>query len=146
MADEEFMKALEASPEIELTVTGRTSGREISNPVWFVREGEKLYLVPVRGSDADWYKNVLKAPTIRLAAGGAQLSASASPISDARVGLPAPRCSGLAAPLSGLYPDHLACAVRVLTVFPSASALERAKLWRTSTARSARVDRSGTWR
>jgi deazaflavin-dependent oxidoreductase (nitroreductase family) len=83
MADEEFKKALEASPEIELTVTGRTSGREISNPVWFVREGEKLYLVPVRGSDADWYKNVLKTPTIRLAAGGAQLRASASPISDA---------------------------------------------------------------
>ena len=83
MADEEFKKALETSPEIELTVTGRTSGREISNPVWFVREGEKLYLVPVRGSDADWYKNVLKTPTIRLAAGGAQLSASASPISDA---------------------------------------------------------------
>ena len=69
MADEEFKKALEASPEIELTVTGRTSGREISNPLWFVWEGEKLYLVPVRGSDADWYKNVLKTPTIRLAAG-----------------------------------------------------------------------------
>jgi hypothetical protein len=51
--------------------------------VWFVREGEKLYLVPVRGSDADWYKNVLKTPTIRLAAGGAQLSANASPILDA---------------------------------------------------------------
>jgi hypothetical protein len=52
-------------------------------PQWFVWEGEKLYLVPVKGSDADWYKNVLKTPTIRLAAGGAQLSASASPISDA---------------------------------------------------------------
>ena len=78
-----FKEALEASREIEVTVTGRTSGREISNPVWFVRDGEKLYLVPVRGLDADWYKNVLKTPTIRLAAGGAQLSASASPISDA---------------------------------------------------------------
>jgi len=83
MTDEEFKRALEASREIELTVTGRTSGREISNPVWFVRESEKLYLVPVRGSDADWYKNVLKTPTIRLVAEGAQLSANASPISDA---------------------------------------------------------------
>ncbi len=52
MADEEFMKALEASPEIELTVTGRTSGREISNPLWFVWEGEKLYLVPVKARKA----------------------------------------------------------------------------------------------
>lgn len=83
MADEEFKKALEAGREIELTVTGRTSGREISNPVWFVRDGEKLYLVPVRGSDSDWYKNLLKAPTIRLAAEGAQLNATVTPTSDA---------------------------------------------------------------
>jgi deazaflavin-dependent oxidoreductase (nitroreductase family) len=82
MADEEFKKALEASPEIELTVTGRRSGRQICIPVWFVRDGEKLYLVPVRGSDSDWYKNVLKTPAIRLAAGGAQLTANATPITD----------------------------------------------------------------
>lgn len=83
MSDEEFKKALAASREIELTVTGRTSGQQISNPVWFVLEGDNLYLVPVNGSDADWYKNALKTPTIRLAAGRAQLSANASPISDA---------------------------------------------------------------
>jgi hypothetical protein len=39
MAGDDFMKALEHSQEIELTVTGRTSGREISNPVWFVQDG-----------------------------------------------------------------------------------------------------------
>lgn len=83
MANEEFKKALDASREIELTVTGRTSGREISNPVWFVRDGETLYLVPVNGSDADWYKNALRTPTIRLAAGETQLTASVTPISDA---------------------------------------------------------------
>ena len=82
MAAEEFKKAVESRQEIELTVTGRTSGREISNPVWFVRDGEKLYLVPVRGSDSDWYKNVLKTPTIRLAAEAAQLNATVAPTSD----------------------------------------------------------------
>jgi deazaflavin-dependent oxidoreductase (nitroreductase family) len=82
MAHEAFKKALETSPEIELTVIGRRSGREISFPVWFVRQGEKLSLVPVRGSDSDWYKNVLKTPAIRLAAGGVQLRASATPITD----------------------------------------------------------------
>jgi deazaflavin-dependent oxidoreductase (nitroreductase family) len=87
MAGDEFNQALEASREVELTVTGRRSGREISLPVWFVREGEKLYLVPVSGSDSNWYKNVLKTPTIRLAAGGAHRTAGATPISDAaRVG------------------------------------------------------------
>jgi hypothetical protein len=53
MAGEQFTKALETSREVELTVTGRTSGREISTPVWFVRDGEKLYLVPMHGPDTD---------------------------------------------------------------------------------------------
>ena len=87
MANEQFSKVLESTREIELTVTGRKSGREISVPVWFVRDGDKLYLVPVNGSDSDWYQNVLKTPTIRLATGGAQLTARATPITDpARVG------------------------------------------------------------
>jgi hypothetical protein len=41
-----FKTALEASGELEPTGTGRTSSREISNPVSFVRERDKLYLVP----------------------------------------------------------------------------------------------------
>jgi deazaflavin-dependent oxidoreductase (nitroreductase family) len=87
MAAEEFTKALESSRELELTVTGRKSGREISFPVWFGREGERLCLVPVTGSDSNWYKNVLKQPAVRLAAGGAQLTARATPVTDAaRVG------------------------------------------------------------
>lgn len=87
MANEEFKQALESSREIGLTVTGRTSGREISTPVWFVRDGEDLYLVPVNGRDSNWYKNVLKEPVIRLTAGRAQLTARATPVTDpARVG------------------------------------------------------------
>jgi deazaflavin-dependent oxidoreductase (nitroreductase family) len=83
MAREDLTKALEDTREVELTVIGRTSGRQISNPVWFVRDGEKLYLVPVKGSDSDWYKNLLKTPTIRLTAEAAQLEATATPTSDA---------------------------------------------------------------
>jgi deazaflavin-dependent oxidoreductase (nitroreductase family) len=83
MADAQFEKALEAGREIELTVTGRATGRRISNPVWFVRDGEELYLVPVKGSDSDWYKNVLTTPRIRLAAEGSELDVTASPTSDA---------------------------------------------------------------
>jgi hypothetical protein len=43
--------------EITITVTGRKSGRPISIPVWFVLEDAKLYLLPVSGSDTEWYKN-----------------------------------------------------------------------------------------
>src|SRR6266496_16193 len=78
----ELDNALEGTDEIQLTVTGRTSGREISNPVWFVRDGEKLYLLPVRGSDADWYKNLLKAPNIRIAADATEASLQATPVTD----------------------------------------------------------------
>jgi hypothetical protein len=83
MANQQFVKALDASTEVELAVTGRTSGREISIPVWFVHEGDTLYLVPINGSDSDWYKNVLTRPTIRLSQGGADLSARATPITGA---------------------------------------------------------------
>ena len=34
--------------QIKITVIGRKSGKTISIPVWFVLEGEKLYLLPVQ--------------------------------------------------------------------------------------------------
>jgi hypothetical protein len=36
--------------QIKLSVIGRKSGHAISIPVWFVLEGEQLYLLPVQGS------------------------------------------------------------------------------------------------
>jgi hypothetical protein len=69
--------------EIEISVTGRNSGRTISIPVWFALEDEKLYLLPVQGSDTQWYKNVLKNPSIRIDARGAEAKLQAVPIADA---------------------------------------------------------------
>jgi deazaflavin-dependent oxidoreductase (nitroreductase family) len=68
--------------QIKLSVIGRKSGRTISIPVWFVLEGEKLYLLPVQGSDTQWYKNVLKNPSIRIDARGAEAEFQAAPITD----------------------------------------------------------------
>ena len=68
--------------QITLTVTGRKSGRALSNPVWFVFEGEKLYLLPVHGSGTQWYQNVLKNPSIQIEARGEQTSGKAVPIVD----------------------------------------------------------------
>src|SRR6266446_6594875 len=69
--------------EINITVTGRKSGRTSSIPVWFVSEDDKLYLLPVQGSDTQWYKNVLKNPSIRIEARGAEAKLKAVPITDA---------------------------------------------------------------
>jgi deazaflavin-dependent oxidoreductase (nitroreductase family) len=69
--------------EITVTVTGRKSGRTISLPIWFVWDDGKLYLLPVKGSDTQWYKNVLKNPSIRIDAGGAQSALKVVAVSDA---------------------------------------------------------------
>jgi deazaflavin-dependent oxidoreductase (nitroreductase family) len=67
--------------QIKLSVIGRKSGHTISIPVWFVLEGEKLYLLPVQGSDTQWYRNVLKNPQIRIDARGVKAELTAKPIS-----------------------------------------------------------------
>jgi hypothetical protein len=78
----DFVSALNSTTEIELTTIGRVSGREISRPVWFVRRDQKLYLLPLTGSQSQWYKNLLKTPMIRLAADGTQYSAIGNPVTD----------------------------------------------------------------
>jgi deazaflavin-dependent oxidoreductase (nitroreductase family) len=68
--------------EINLSVTGRKSGRTISQPVWFVWDGDELYLLPVRGSDTQWYKNVLKNSSIQVDVRGAEAEFKAVSITD----------------------------------------------------------------
>jgi deazaflavin-dependent oxidoreductase (nitroreductase family) len=70
--------------EIEISVIGRKSGRTISIPVWFVSEDDTLYLLPVEGSDTQWYKNVLKNPSIRIKAGSAEAEFKVAPVTDAK--------------------------------------------------------------
>jgi hypothetical protein len=48
-----------------------------------VRIDETLYLLPVHGSETQWYKNVLKNPKIRIDARGAGAEFEAVPITDA---------------------------------------------------------------
>jgi deazaflavin-dependent oxidoreductase (nitroreductase family) len=75
---------LSRASEINISVTGRKSGRAISVPVWFVFEDDKLYLLPVQGSNTQWYKNVLKKPSIGIDARGAQAELKAVLVTDTR--------------------------------------------------------------
>jgi deazaflavin-dependent oxidoreductase (nitroreductase family) len=74
---------LSRSSEINITVTGRKSGRTISIPIWFVSEGDRVYLLPVQGSDTQWYKNVLKNSMMRISVGDAEAEFQATFITDA---------------------------------------------------------------
>jgi deazaflavin-dependent oxidoreductase (nitroreductase family) len=82
MAVQDLKDALQTTREIVITVKGRSSGRDISNPVWFVQDGDALYVLPVRGSDADWYRNIVKTPTVGVAADGWKASLEAKPVTD----------------------------------------------------------------
>ena len=66
--------------EIELSVTGRVSGQELPRPVCFVRQGDILYLLPVQGSDTNWYKNA----NMKISVSGKQMiTGKAKAITDA---------------------------------------------------------------
>ena len=82
--NDDLTARLARSREINIGVIGRKSGRTISNPVWFVLDGDKLYLLPVQGSNTQWYKNVLKYPSIQIEAGGAKAEFKTIPITDAK--------------------------------------------------------------
>jgi deazaflavin-dependent oxidoreductase (nitroreductase family) len=75
---------LSRSQEIDLSVMGRKSGKALSRPVWFVFQNGKLYLLPVKGSDTQWYKNTLENPEIRIKARDAEAEAKATSITDAK--------------------------------------------------------------
>jgi deazaflavin-dependent oxidoreductase (nitroreductase family) len=81
--NDDLKDRLSRSSEINISVTGRKSGRVISNPVWFVAEDDKLYLLPVKGSDTQWYKNVVKKPSIGVSAGNAEAEMRVVPVTDA---------------------------------------------------------------
>jgi deazaflavin-dependent oxidoreductase (nitroreductase family) len=83
-SNESLSDRLSRYRELTMTVTGRKSGRQISNPVWFVFEDGKLYLLPVQGSETQWYKNVLKNPKIRIDARGAEADLKVTPTTDAK--------------------------------------------------------------
>jgi deazaflavin-dependent oxidoreductase (nitroreductase family) len=70
--------------QIKISVIGRKSGHTISIPVWFVLEGERLYLLPVQGSETQWYRNVLKNPSLKIDAKGKAAEVRAVPVTDAK--------------------------------------------------------------
>jgi len=73
---------LNSAYEITLSVKGRKSGRDIPRPVWFVYEGNTLYLLPNHSSDTNWYKNVLVDPTLKVSANGIEIPARGKLITD----------------------------------------------------------------
>ncbi len=83
-ANDDLKDRLSRYRQIKISVMGRKSGRTISIPVWFVAEGDNLYLLPVQGSSTQWYRNVLHDPSIQIDARGATGKFSGTAITDAK--------------------------------------------------------------
>ena len=78
-----FRRLLEGKRELTIAVRGRRSGRTHSLPVWFVLEGDTLHLLPVSGSDTNWYRNILKTAEMTLTVDGETLTVEPRPITEA---------------------------------------------------------------
>ena len=83
MAQAGLVQALQRRKEISITVKGRRTGKAITLPVWFAVEGETLYLLPVRGSKSQWFRNVQADPTLTVRAGSSHLTSKVRPVTDA---------------------------------------------------------------
>ena len=75
MSKADLHKRLNSASEITLSVKGRKSRRDIPRPVWFVHEGNTLYLMPNHGSDTNWYKNFLVNQMLKISVSGEEISA-----------------------------------------------------------------------
>jgi hypothetical protein len=106
---------LNSANEITLSVKGRKSGRDIPRPVWFVHEGNTLYLLPNYGSDTNWYKNFRANQTLKISVNGVEIPARGKPITDSfKVGEVMSKFSSKYGDVRKYYPKHdVAVAVEV---------------------------------
>lgn len=82
MKPHSLVTTLKKEREIELTVKGRKSGKPIPRPVWFVLKGTELLLLPVTGTDSQWYRNILQDPRVKINSNGQDLNAKLQTITE----------------------------------------------------------------
>jgi hypothetical protein len=82
MSKSNFYQKLNSASEITLSAKRRKSGRDIPRPVWFVHEGNTVYLLLNYGSDTNWYKNFLANQTLKISVSDEEISARGKPITD----------------------------------------------------------------
>ncbi len=97
-----------------LTTSGRKTGREISTPLLYVKEGEKLYLVAsFGGSDTPpgWYLNLTKTPKVKAEVGSSSRFYVAKALSTEEAGPMWPK-------LLAMYPAYAGYQKRTTRVIP----------------------------
>ena len=77
-------EALAKDRELKIIFTGRKTGKSYDATLWFINEGNRIYLLPVSGSDTNWYRNVKKNPSMNVLISGISINVSAKPIIEQR--------------------------------------------------------------
>ena len=75
MTATDFLEALKSASEVEVAV--KRSGVWTRRPVWFVVDGNTIYLLPVHGTDTKWYTHFVANPEIELSVKGKKVRAQA---------------------------------------------------------------------
>lgn len=68
---------------VELTTTGRRTGREHTKPVWFVVDDGNILVQAGNDGATDWYRNLEKSPAVTVRRGDYTFRGRAQPIGDA---------------------------------------------------------------
>lgn len=69
---------------VEITTTGRKTGKPHARPVWFVVEDGKIVVQAGKEGKSDWYRNLKKNPTVTVRQGEYQFRTRAVPVEDAK--------------------------------------------------------------
>jgi deazaflavin-dependent oxidoreductase (nitroreductase family) len=67
---------------VEITTTGRKSGKAHTKPIWFVYDQGHLYLQSGQEGKSDWYQNLKKNPQMTLKIGTVTFQGKAKFIDD----------------------------------------------------------------
>jgi deazaflavin-dependent oxidoreductase (nitroreductase family) len=67
---------------VEITTTGRKSGKAHTKPIWFVYDQGRLYLQSGKEGKSDWYQNLKKNPQMTLKIGTVTFQGKAKFIDD----------------------------------------------------------------
>jgi deazaflavin-dependent oxidoreductase (nitroreductase family) len=81
---ERLAKVRDAST-VEISTVGRKTGKTHTRPVWFVVDGERLWVQAGKDGKADWYLNLRKTPQVKLEIRNETFTARAVPNDDPAV-------------------------------------------------------------
>lgn len=73
----------EGRPLLLLTTTGAKSGKQYTNPLMYMREGNDIYIFASKGgapTNPDWYHNLVAHPDVTVEVGNEKINAAAKQV------------------------------------------------------------------